>query len=46
MTTRLEPLPGFDWNKVNWGAPDALRTAVCSYCAILCPITALTISSR
>jgi hypothetical protein len=31
MTT-LAPLPGFDWAKIIWGAPDAVRTTVCSYC--------------
>jgi hypothetical protein len=29
---RLEPLPGFDWARVKWGAPDARRTEHCSYC--------------
>lgn len=29
---RLEPLPGFDWNRVAWGKPDSPRSAVCSYC--------------
>jgi hypothetical protein len=28
----LQPLPGFDPNKINWGAPDELRTEHCSYC--------------
>jgi hypothetical protein len=37
MTTTLQPLPGFDWNKVNWGAPDAYRTDHCSYCSLPFP---------
>jgi hypothetical protein len=28
----LQPLPGFDWNKVNWGGPNEMRTEHCSYC--------------
>ncbi|MBN1441681.1 MAG: hypothetical protein JXA90_03180 [Planctomycetes bacterium] len=28
----LQPLPGFDWTKVKWGAPTAAVTEVCSYC--------------
>jgi hypothetical protein len=28
----LQPRPGFDWNKINWGAPDERRTDRCSYC--------------
>ena len=28
----IAPLPGFDWQKVNWGGPDEPRTEVCSYC--------------
>jgi hypothetical protein len=29
---RGAPLPGFDWTRVQWGAPDARRTEICSYC--------------
>lgn len=32
MSATLQPRPGFDWNKVNWGAPDQTRTDRCSYC--------------
>jgi hypothetical protein len=32
MTVPLQPHPGFDWLKVNWGAPDQQRTDRCSYC--------------
>ena len=28
----FEPLTDFDWLKVNWEAPDQLRTEHCSYC--------------
>lgn len=28
----LQPKPGFDWSKVQWGAPDAPETDFCSYC--------------
>lgn len=31
MTT-LSPRPGFNWMLVTWGAPDQVRTEVCSYC--------------
>jgi hypothetical protein len=30
--TALAPKLGFDWLKVNWGAPDEERTDRCSYC--------------
>lgn len=30
--TVISPLPGFDWNLVQWGAPDQTRTEHCSYC--------------
>ena len=33
----LQPLPGWDWAKVNWGAPDAPRTEHCSYCGVKLP---------
>lgn len=32
MTT-LKPREGFDWNRVTWGRPDAVRSALCSYCS-------------
>ena len=32
MSATLQPRPGFDWNKVNWGGPDQTRTDRCSYC--------------
>jgi hypothetical protein len=28
----LQPRPGFDWMRVNWGGPDEPRTDRCSYC--------------
>lgn len=28
----IKPVPGFDWRKVRWGAPNARRTTRCSYC--------------
>jgi hypothetical protein len=28
----LEPLPGFNWSQVAWGAPNQVRTEHCSYC--------------
>jgi hypothetical protein len=31
MTT-LAPRPGFDWNRIAWGKPDSVRSALCSYC--------------
>ena len=33
MTMTLKPKDGFDWSKVNWSAPDAPVSSVCSYCA-------------
>ncbi|HEY7302167.1 MAG TPA: hypothetical protein VH684_30100 [Xanthobacteraceae bacterium] len=35
---RLEPLPGFDWSRVTWGAADAPEGAHCSYLDCLAPI--------
>lgn len=29
---KIEPKPGFDWTRVNWGAPNQVRTDKCSYC--------------
>ncbi len=29
----VEPKEGFDWAKVTWGRPDALRSVLCSYCS-------------
>jgi hypothetical protein len=29
----LPPRKGFDWKHVKWGAPDARRSALCSYCS-------------
>jgi len=29
----LRPRAGFDWNRVAWGAADAPRSALCSYCS-------------
>lgn len=31
-STRLQPLPGFDWSKVKWGGPDEPLRETCSYC--------------
>lgn len=28
----LTPRNGFDWNRVVWGKPDSVVSAVCSYC--------------
>jgi hypothetical protein len=28
----LQPLPGFNWMQVAWGAPDELVAEQCSYC--------------
>jgi hypothetical protein len=28
----LEPLPGFDWNRVKWSGPTAPVEETCSYC--------------
>jgi hypothetical protein len=25
--------PGFDWQRVTWGRPDSVRSALCFYCA-------------
>ena len=33
----LQPLPGWDWAKVNWGGPDDPRTENCSYCGVKLP---------
>ena len=33
MKLELQPQPGFDWRKVNWGRPDSPRSVLCSYCA-------------
>jgi hypothetical protein len=27
------PKPGFDWGHVTWGRPDAVVSALCSYCS-------------
>jgi hypothetical protein len=32
MPDQLAQLPGCDWTRVNLGAPDQIRTTVCSYC--------------
>lgn len=32
MSNALQPLPGFDWRKVQWGGPDDVVSLVCSYC--------------
>lgn len=32
MTAKLEPKPGFDWNKVVWSKADVPPGALCSYC--------------
>lgn len=29
----LKPKDGFDWNKVTWGRPDSVVSALCSYCS-------------
>ena len=26
-------LPGFDWDRVNWGRPDSQPSVLCSYCS-------------
>ena len=31
---RLPPRAGFDWERVNWSAPDALASDECSYCGL------------
>jgi len=33
----LQPRPGFDWLRVNWGGPDEPRSDRCSYCGDLFP---------
>lgn len=35
MTTvrKLKPRDGFDWDRVTWGRPDSVPTAICSYCS-------------
>ena len=33
----IHPKPGFDWNHVTWGRPDAVRSALCSYCSASIP---------
>jgi hypothetical protein len=33
----LQARPGFDWNLVNWGAPDELVTDECSVCEASIP---------
>jgi hypothetical protein len=34
---KLEPKPGFDWNRVTWGRPDSVRLVLCSYCSASIP---------
>jgi hypothetical protein len=31
--SKIATLSGFDWRRVAWGAPDAPRSALCSYCS-------------
>lgn len=33
MTATLKPKPGFDWDHISWGAPNSVRSALCSYCS-------------
>lgn len=35
--TSIAPLPGFDWSRLKWGAPDAPQSDNCSYCAAEIP---------
>ncbi len=37
MTNAIEPKPGFDWSKVQWGAPDDVVSDDCSYCGAAIP---------
>jgi hypothetical protein len=32
MPMVLRPKDGFVWMKIQWGAPDQVRTVFCSYC--------------
>jgi hypothetical protein len=34
---KLEPQPGFDWTRVQWGAPTAVQSDDCSYCGAAIP---------
>lgn len=36
----MKPRPGFDWLRVNWGAPDEPASDRCSYCDEPIPVDA------
>jgi hypothetical protein len=33
----LKPKKAFDWNRLTWGRPDSVPTALCSYCSAVIP---------
>ena len=36
-TKAFLPRKPFDWNKLTWGRPDSVPSALCSYCSAVIP---------
>ena len=37
MTIALKPKVALDWNRLTWGRPDSVPSALCSYCSAVIP---------
>ena len=33
----FRPRKGFQWNRLTWGRPDSVPSALCSYCSAVIP---------